>query len=381
VAASLKVEFAPYTGILRRREPFRPAFSRELDGRVIAMSRQGRWFWALAAASVLAAGHAEGARDLPGAAAKDEELFAAIRQGSVAAMRDALSHGANSNAVNKAGSPALVEAVVYCDEEAIKLLLDRGADPNAHAKGGSPAIVLAAGDYAKTRALVEKGAAVDARSPMGRTALLAAAAQRDSFRIVSYLVEHGGDPKALDGAPEFLSNGANATTLMYAARSGDIRTMSLLMDRGVDVNTATTSGNTAICDAISARDIDAVRLLIGHGAKVNFTFGPTKQTPLIWASFQEAPAIVEELLAAGADVNAKDAIGSTPLVWAAMSERDDTRTVSALLHAGASVDVKTAMGETPLSWAKRRGATSIVALIEGEMNREGEHEGEKDANQ
>jgi ankyrin repeat protein len=122
-----------------------------------------------------------------------------------------------------------------------------------------------------------------------------------------------------------------------------------------------------------------VRLLIGHGSKVNFTFGPTKQTPLIWASFQEAPAIVEELLGAGADVNAKDALGSTPLVWAAMSERDDTRTVGALLGAGASVNVTTAMGETPLSWAKRRGATGIVALIENEMNRQGE--GEKDANQ
>jgi ankyrin repeat protein len=344
------------------------------------MSRQGRWFWALAAAGVMAAGQAEGARDLPGAA-KDEELFAAIQQGSFADMRAAFSHGASPKAVNKAGSPALVEAVLYCDEEAVKLLLDRGADPNAHAQGGSPALVLAAGDYAKVRALVEKGAQVNARSPMGRTALLAAAAQRDSYRIVSYLLEHGADPKALDGAPEFLSNGTNANALMYAARSGDLRTMTLLLDQGLDVNAATTSGNTALCDAISARNEEAVRLLIERGAKVNFAFGPTNQTPLIWASFQEASAIVEDLLVAGADVNAKDKLGSTALVWAAMSERDDTRTVSALLHAGASVDVRTAMGETPLSWAKRRGATGIVALIESEMNREGEREGEKDANQ
>lgn len=341
------------------------------------MSKRGIWFGALAVAGVLAAGHAEGARDLSGSMGKDEELFKAIHDGSVADMRAALSHGANPRAVNKAGSPALVEAVVYCDEQAVKLLLDRGADPNAHAQGGPPAIVLAAGDYAKVRALVEKGAAVDARSPMGRTALLAAAAQRDSFRIVSYLLEHGADPQALDGAPEFLSNGTKATALMYAARSGDIRTMQMLIDKGIDVNAATTSGNTALCDAVSARDLRAVRLLIGHGARVNFTFGPTKQTPLIWAAFQEAPAIVEELLTAGADVNAKDALGSTPLVWAAMSERDDTRTVSALLQAGASVDVRTAMGETPLTWAKRRGATGVVALIEGEMNREGE----KSANQ
>jgi hypothetical protein len=343
------------------------------------MTKQGKWFWALAAAGVMAAGHAQGARDLSALTGKDEELFTAIHQGSVADMRAAFGHGANPKAVDKTGSPALVEAVVYCDETAVKLLLEHGADPNQHAKDGSPALVLAAGDYAKVRALVEKGAEVDARSPMGRTALLVAAAQRDSFRIASYLLEHGADPKALDGAPEFLSHGTNATALMYAARSGDSRTMKLLLDRGLDANAATTSGNTALCDAISARNQEAVRLLISHGAKVNFTFGPTKQTPLIWASFQEAPAIVEELLEAGADVNAKDALGSTPLVWAAMSERDDTRTVGALLSAGASVNVTTAMGETPLSWAKRRGATGIVALIETEMN--GEGEGEKDANQ
>ena len=42
---------------------------------------------------------------------------------------------------------------------------------------------------------------------------------------------------------------------------------------------------------------------------------------------------VELLCAAKADVNAKDALGSTALVWAAMSERDDTATASALLRA------------------------------------------------
>ena len=75
------------------------------------------------------------------------------------------------------------------------------------------------------------------------------------------------------------------------------------------------------------------------------------------------------LIQAGADVNAKDELGSTALVWASMSERDDAETVGALLDAGAAVDVKTKMGETPLTWARRRGATEIVHLLE--QKREG----------
>jgi ankyrin repeat protein len=206
---------------------------------------------------------------------------------------------------------------------------------------------------------------------MGRTALITAAAQRDSYRIVKYLMEKGADPNARDQAGDFLTAGNNGTALMFAVKSGDNRTVKLLLDRGVDVNAAASTGGTALGDAISARNAEAVRMLLDRGARVNLAFGPIRMTPLIWASFQEYPEVVEMLLAAGADVNAKDALGSTALIWAAMSERDDTATVSALLRAGAGLDVKTAMGETPMSWAKRRGNTGIVRLFESEMKQQG----------
>jgi ankyrin repeat protein len=303
------------------------------------------------------------------------ELFSAIHEGARSRVAAALDAGASPNAISEEGTPALLDAALYDDAAVVRLLVNRGANPNARAKDGATALILAAGDLAKVKALVEKGADVNAKSTLGRTPLLVAVAQRDSFAIATYLIGHGADVNARDNSGDFITRGSGSTALMLAVRSGDNRTVEQLMAKGVDVNVAMTTGGTALTEAVSVRNVEAVRMLIEHGTKVNLVFGPIQMTPLIWASFQECPEIVRMLIKAGAEVNAKDALGSTALVWASMSERDDAETVAALLGAGAAVNVKTAMGETPLTWAKRRGATEIVHLLEDKS--EG---GEKNAN-
>lgn len=298
--------------------------------------------------------------------AKKGDLLAAVRDGSSARIATALKNGEDPNAVDEKGMTVLMRAIVDCDASVVRLLLEKGADPNARGTNGATPLVLAAGDLAKVTALVEKGADVNGRSILGRTALHVAAAQRDSYRLVSYLVGKGADVNARDNSTDFLGGATGFTPLMLAARSLDDRTVRLLLGQGADVSASTTTGATAVIDAVSARNPAALRLLLGHGAKVNFAYGPIRQTPLILAAFQEAPEIVKILLQAGADVSAKDALGSNALTWAAMSERDDVDTVAALLQAGASADVKNAMNETPLSWAKRRGNTEIARLLQNQ---------------
>ena len=58
---------------------------------------------------------------------------------------------------------------------------------------------------------------------------------------------------------------------------------------------------------------------------------------------------METLLAGGAEVNAADATGWTPLHLAARWGR--VRAARVLLAAGADVNAKTAIGHTPLDWA------------------------------
>ena len=70
---------------------------------------------------------------------------------------------------------------------------------------------------------------------------------------------------------------------------------------------------------------------------------------------------LKELLAAGANVNAKDMIDRTPLHWAAIYGY--TERTKILLKAGAKVNAKNKIGWTPLHLAAWRGYTEVVKIL------------------
>ncbi len=70
---------------------------------------------------------------------------------------------------------------------------------------------------------------------------------------------------------------------------------------------------------------------------------------------------VKALLESGADVNAKDLIGLTPLMLAA--SLGYTETVATLLEAGANLEAKDILGHTTLGLAESGGHTEVVELL------------------
>jgi ankyrin repeat protein len=73
-------------------------------------------------------------------------------------------------------------------------------------------------------------------------------------------------------------------------------------------------------------------------------------------------AAAKLLLERGADVNAIDHRGYTPLIFAAHYDGDAVELVRLLLSRGADIDAK-AEGETALSLAARRGETEVTRVL------------------
>jgi ankyrin repeat protein len=111
--------------------------------------------------------------------------------------------------------------------------------------------------------------------------------------------------------------------------------------------------------AIRDADSQVVGRLIDAGADVNAR-DAEGNTPLILASFYASPRCVSLLLEKGADVNAANRAGVTALIRASTSY-EKTRL---LLEAGANVRVRTAdLGNTPLILAARHAGNSLTVRL------------------
>ena len=105
-----------------------------------------------------------------------------------------------------------------------------------------------------------------------------------------------------------------------------------------------------------------VQALLAAGADPNAR-DRFKMTPLHWAvGSNDNPEVVQALLAAGADVNARDDYEKTPLHSAAGSN-DNPEVVQALLAAGADVNARDEDKDTPLHWAARFNNPEVVQAL------------------
>jgi ankyrin repeat protein len=116
-----------------------------------------------------------------------------------------------------------------------------------------------------------------------------------------------------------------------------------------------------LIEAAKARRIEAVRALIRDGVDVNARFGDDS-TALHWAAYWDDRETVDLLLSAGAQVNAADDHGITPL-WLACANGATAATIDRLIKAGASVDVRHSSGETALMSAARTGNAAAVSRL------------------
>lgn len=121
-------------------------------------------------------------------------------------------------------------------------------------------------------------------------------------------------------------------------------------------------GNTPLHLAVKEGKADLVSRLVAKGADVNARDGKGC-TPLFYAKSRE---VAELLITKGADVNAKRKNGSTPLHAQANLGHADVAEL--LISRGANVNAKNKSGTTPLHQAKSREVAELLIAKSAKVN-------------
>ena len=171
------------------------------------------------------------------------------------------------------------------------------------AAGVPLADAAARGDLVAVRALLAKGADVNATQVDGTTALHTAVVN-DHLEIADALLKAGA--KAATG------DRYGVMPLSLAAINGNAAMITRLLDAGADANTVDPAGESALMTAARTGAPDALRALLDRGARVDARDPEFQQTALMIAVRENHPAAVDLLLRAGAAVNAQTRKGPTP---------------------------------------------------------------------
>ncbi|HMA12749.1 MAG TPA: ankyrin repeat domain-containing protein [Steroidobacteraceae bacterium] len=280
-------------------------------------------------------------------------LMFAARDGKIEAVRALLAAGANVNFADPDGSTTLIVALMNGHWDVAKLLVDSGAEVNTWDWWGQTPLYMAVDmntlptgarvelptmDFATgvdiIKLLIAKGANVNAQLKL-----------RPPYRNV-------GQDRLADPAIDY-----GATPLLRAAKAADIPAMKALLAAGALVDLPNAYGHTPLIVAAGAtrgratptrggnyseeQAIEAVKLLLDHGANVNA------------AAYTLPGAPRGEALRCTGYVIIPDCYkGETAMHGAAL--HGWVKLAAVLKQAGAALDPQDADGKTPLDYAMGR---------------------------
>lgn len=138
-----------------------------------------------------------------------------------------------------------------------------------------------------------------------------------SSDIITLLLQNGADISTPDGDIEFspLMYIIDSIDLLNAQYDNRLEIIDLMIQRGVNVNFCSQSGDTPLHQAAYYGETDIANLLIQHGAGIDIT-NRSGETPLIIAAQRGQTTTVNLLIQRGADLDITSNSGCTALMAA-----------------------------------------------------------------
>ena len=308
-------------------------------------------------------------------------LIGAAGNGHTAVVRLLLNQGAKPSPPNSEGTTPLMAAAANGHVAVVRELVARGAALESVFPGtGSTAFhgACAANQPGCVEALVRAGCEVGVETRNGMTGQQLAeqvghAAVLEKLRT---LVAEQGQAAAAPSSGASVPATAQVSMpagrrLIEASKCGDLAAIMALVGGGADPNARVQKlageryETTALCAAAVGGQLEAVRLLLDHGAvpSLSDSYGTA---PLMNAAMEGHTAVVLELLERGTALPAAlDAVhpetGWTAYHFGCFNNQADS--VVALLRAGCDKAIKDRAGMTGEQCASAKGQSEVLARL------------------